>query len=88
MFLGIMKAFIVFAIFCAAAVGAEDFCYKDVVQACNPTSKKCKYIEYLLPHYIKSLKKINYILVFLVFNVLIYISVFLSLKDYKNSCFK
>ncbi|KAG5898578.1 hypothetical protein JTB14_016590 [Gonioctena quinquepunctata] len=37
---GIMKVFIVFAIICAVASAAEDFCYKDVVDACKTTNKK------------------------------------------------
>ncbi|XP_023012496.2 ferritin light chain [Leptinotarsa decemlineata] len=35
-----MKAFIIIAIFCAAASAAQDYCYKDVVEACRTTNKK------------------------------------------------
>ncbi|CAH1176752.1 unnamed protein product [Phaedon cochleariae] len=37
----IMKSFIIIAVFfCAAASASEDYCYKDVVEACKTTSKK------------------------------------------------
>ncbi|XP_023024932.1 ferritin light chain [Leptinotarsa decemlineata] len=35
-----MKVFIVIAIFCAVASAADDYCYKDAVEACKTTNKK------------------------------------------------
>lgn len=54
-----MKAFVVFSVVLAVALGAEDYCYQNVVEACKTTNKKCKFFNWQYSDYYLSKNNIG-----------------------------